>query len=128
MALEIDIATDLPPVRMCEVFFVDALDRLLDNAFRFSRDRGKRVRVSVQTSGGRVEIAVQDEGIGIAANQVPYLFERFRQIDREQMEQQGTGLGLAIAHELIALHEGEIVVTSQIGAGSTFTIRLPAAE
>ena len=128
MTIEVDIATDLPPVRMCEIFFVDALGRLLDNAIRFSRDRGKQVRISVRASGDWLEIAVQDEGIGIAADQIPYLFERFRQIDREQMEQQGTGLGLAIARELITLHEGEIIVSSQIGEGSTFTIRLPVAE
>jgi signal transduction histidine kinase len=120
--------TSLPQVRLCEPFLVDALGRLLDNAIRFSRDSGERVSVDVRVSGPWVEIAVQDEGIGIASDQIPNLFERFRQIDRQHMEQQGAGLGLAIARELIDLHGGEITVDSQIGEGSTFTIRLPVAE
>lgn len=128
LTLEVQTSPNLPQVRLCEPFFVDALGRLLDNAVRFSRGKGSQVRVDVRASGEWVEVAVQDEGIGIAADQIPYLFERFRQIDRQQLEQQGAGLGLAIARELIALHGGEIIVNSKIGEGSTFTIRLPVAE
>jgi signal transduction histidine kinase len=86
------------------------------------------VWIDVRASDEWVETAVRDEGVGIAAEQIPYMFERFRQIDRERMEQQGAGLGLAIARDLIALHGGEISVDSQVGEGSTFTIRLPVAE
>ena len=100
----------------------------MDNAIRFSRDGEKQVWIAVEASDEWVEVAVRDKGVGIAADKIPHLFERFRQIDREQMEQQGAGLGLAIAQELIALHGGEITVDSQVGEGSTFTIRLPAAE
>jgi two-component system sensor histidine kinase/response regulator len=128
IALKVDTATDLPAVQICEIFFVNALGRLLDNAIRFSRDKRRHVWISVRASGAWVEVAVQDEGIGIATDQIPHLFERFRQIDREHMEQQGAGLGLAIARELIALHGGEITVDSQVGEGSTFTIRLPITE
>lgn len=128
IALRLDTAADLPPVRICEILFVDALGRLLSNAIRFSQNEEKQVWISVRAGGEWVEIAVRDEGIGIAADQIPHLFERFRQFDREQMEQQGAGLGLAIAHELIALHDGEITVDSQVGEGSTFTIRLPIAK
>ncbi|MBN1813036.1 MAG: response regulator [Anaerolineae bacterium] len=126
--LEFQVTPNLPQVKLCKPFFVNALGRLLDNAIRFSRDKGKQVWISVRTSGEWVEVTVQDEGVGIAADQIPYLFERFRQIDREQMEQQGAGLGLAIAQELIALHGGEITADSKIGEGSTFTIRLPVAK
>jgi len=126
--LEIETAADLPPLRICELFFADALGRLLDNAIRFSWGKGDLVRISVHASGKWVEVAVQDNGIGIPADQIPHLFERFRQIDREQMEQQGAGLGLAIARGLIALHGGEITAESKVGEGSTFTIRLPATE
>lgn len=128
ITLKAHLAADLPPVRTCEIFFVDALGRLLDNAIRFSQGPGKQVWISVRASDEWAEVAVRDEGVGIATDQIPYLFERFRQINRQQMEQQGAGLGLAIAQELIALHEGEITVDSQPGEGSTFTIRLPAAE
>ena len=127
VVLEAELAADLPPVRLCELFFVDALARLVENGIKFSRDGQRRVTVSARASGGNVEVAVADEGVGIAAQNIPLLFQPFRQIDRGKMEQQGTGLGLAIAQELIHLHGGEITVESTPGEGSTFTIRLPAA-
>ncbi|MEA3339229.1 MAG: response regulator [Chloroflexota bacterium] len=128
VTLEIALPSDLPPVRVCKPFLMDALGRLLDNAIKFSSDEGKLVTVSVRRAGAWAEIAVQDEGVGISAKEIPHLFERFRQIDREAMEQQGRGLGLAITQELIRLHGGEVAVESELGAGSTFTIRLPVAE
>jgi signal transduction histidine kinase len=100
----------------------------LDNAIKFSQDERKQVVVSVRAVDEWVEIAVQDEGIGIAAKEIPHLFKRFRQINREATEQQGAGLGLAIAQELIKLHGGEITVNSRPGEGAAFTIRLPVAK
>lgn len=125
VVLKFEQAPDPPQVRLSEPFFVDALGRLIDNAIKFTRNEGKQVTVSIRASDEWGEIIVQDEGMGIAAEEIPHLFKRFRQIDREEMEQQGTGLGLAIAQELIALHGGEITVDSKLGEGSTFTIRLP---
>ncbi len=126
ITLQVRAPARLPPVQLCELFFVDALGRLVDNGIKFSA--GNPVTVSAQVVGGWVEVAVQDEGVGISAADVPHLFERFRQFGREEMEQQGRGLGLAIAQELIHLHGGEIVAASELGVGSTFTIRLPLAE
>ncbi|HDD25133.1 MAG TPA: hybrid sensor histidine kinase/response regulator [Chloroflexi bacterium] len=126
--LEMTVEPDLPPVQICETLFVNALGRLVDNAIKFSREFGKRVTIHARAAGDWVEIAVSDEGIGIAASEIPHLFERFRQIDRDRMEQQGIGLGLALAKDLIALHGGEITVKSTPGVGSTFTIRLPAVK
>jgi two-component system sensor histidine kinase/response regulator len=126
--LEVELADDLPTTRLSEPFFVDALDRLLSNAIRFCRREEKRVKVTAKVNDNWLEIAVQDNGIGIAPEQIPHLFERFRQIDREEMEQQGAGLGLSIAQQLIKLHNGEILVESKLGEGSTFTIRLPITE
>lgn len=128
LTLKVQTPPNLPHVRLCEQFFVDVLGRLLDNAIRFSQDKGELVRVSIQASDEWVEVAVQDKGIGIPSDQIPHLFERFRQIDRQQLEQQGAGLGLAIAQELISLHGGKITVDSQVEEGSTFTIQLPVAE
>ncbi len=125
IALELITSPDLPSVRICEPIFTNALGRLIENGIKFSRNRGSRVTVSTQVMDGWVEIAVTDYGIGIATNEIPHLFERFRQIDRDKMEQQGAGLGLALARELIHLHAGEITVESTPGEGSTFTIRLP---
>jgi two-component system sensor histidine kinase/response regulator len=126
IALEMKVEPDLPPVSLCEPFFADALRRLVDNGIKFSRAGGKRVTVTVRAAGDWVEVAVQDEGVGIPAEQISHLFERFQQVERERMEQQGGGLGLAIARDLILLHGGDIVAESKPGVGSTFTIRLPS--
>jgi len=128
VTLETKVEPDLPPVLLCDPLFTDALGQLVDNGIRFCQGEGKRVTVSARADDGWVEVAVSDNGMGIPAEEVPHLFERFRQVGREQMEQQGAGLGLAIAQELIHLHGGEIIVESTPGEGSTFTIRLPVAE
>lgn len=126
LILECGVKEPLPPVRICEVLFKDALGRLVDNGIKFTCGKGSWVRVTVRAAGDRVEISVADNGIGIPEAEIPHLFERFRQINREKMEQQGVGLGLAIARDLIRLHGGDITVQSQFGQGSTFTIWLPA--
>jgi len=128
VTLEAVVEPDLPPVRLCEPLFVDALGRLVENGIKFSRNKGKQVTVSARVADDSVEVAVADEGVGVSSEDIPHLFERFRQIGREEMEQQGVGLGLAIARALIHLHGGEITVESRPGVGSTFTIRLPVTE
>ena len=128
VTLELTTEPNLPPVRLAEPLFVNALGRLIDNGIKFSRGEAKVVRIHAQTVGEWVEISVSDQGIGIAAKELPHLFERFRQIDRDKMEQQGAGLGLALARELIALHGGKVTADSTLGEGSTFTAQLPVAE
>jgi two-component system, sensor histidine kinase and response regulator len=128
VTLEARLAPDLPPVQLCESFFVNALGRLVDNGIKFSLNGKKRVTVSARPAEGGVEVAVTDEGVGISPDDTPHLFERFRQINRQKIEQQGIGLGLAIARDLIRLHGGDIAVESTPDTGSTFTIRLPVAK
>ena len=124
--LEFQTTDPIPPVRILEPLFADALGRLLDNAIKFSLRDEKEVRVHLYGEGGFVKVAVKDRGIGIPLEEIPNLFERFRQIGRERTEQQGLGLGLAIAREIVELHGGRIEVESHPGSGSTFTICLPA--
>ncbi|TET53044.1 MAG: hybrid sensor histidine kinase/response regulator [Anaerolineales bacterium] len=126
VTLHVELEPDLPRVRLCEPLFAEALRRLVDNAIKFSGGEGKPVTVWARTVDVWLEVAVKDEGVGIALDQIPHLFERFRQIDRDALEQQGVGLGLPIAQGFIELHGGEITVDSKVGKGSTFTIRLPA--
>lgn len=125
VTLKLVAEPDLPPVEISEPLFVNALGRLIDNGIKFSWGEGKQVTVNARATDEWVEIAVHDNGIGIAPKEMPHLFERFRQINRAKMEQQGAGLGLALAQELIQLHKGHIVVDSTVDKGSTFTIRLP---
>jgi signal transduction histidine kinase len=126
--LKTEIDPDLPPLRLCDPHLVDALERLVDNAIKFSQEEGDRVTVTMRAAGDGVAIAVTDEGVGIQPQDLPHLFERFRQFDREEQEQQGAGLGLHIAQQLVKLQGGEIRVESVPGEGNTFTIWLPGVE
>nr|WP_237728282.1 HAMP domain-containing sensor histidine kinase [Cellulomonas sp. APG4] len=100
-------------------------DNLLENALRHSGGRHVTLRAARQASEVRVE--VHDDGAGIAADDVPHVFDRFWRADRSRArESGGSGLGLAITRELVELHGGSVRVTSEPGAGSTFTVVLPA--
>jgi len=101
---------------------------LVHNALRYSHENGE-VDVSAEASGNNIEIKVKDNGIGIAASDLPLLFERFWRADRARTHRTGgSGLGLSIAQSIVRAHGGEITVTSQLNQGSCFTVRLPAAE
>jgi two-component system sensor histidine kinase SenX3 len=108
---------------------VTAVRNLLDNAVAYS-EPGTRVAVgtALRPEAGAVEVAVVDQGIGIPADAVPRLFERFYRVDpARSRETGGTGLGLSIVKHVVADHGGEVSVWSQLGHGSTFTVRLPLA-
>lgn len=107
-----------------------ALRNLLANAVAYS-PQGTKVAVDARQAGDLVEINVKDQGIGIAANDVDRIFERFYRVDQARSRiTGGTGLGLAIVKHVCQNHGGECTVWSELGVGSTFTLRLPqyAAE
>lgn len=101
---------------------------LFSNAVKFT-PRGGRVSVKVQRDASHVQIAVSDTGVGISAEFLPYIFDRFRQADGSTTRMHGgLGLGLAIVRHLVELHQGVIAVESPgKGKGATFTINLPLA-
>ena len=106
---------------------VTAVSNLLDNAIAYSPERTE-VAVGVHRRGDMVEIAVKDQGIGIHAADQERIFERFYRVDpARSRDTGGTGLGLAIVKHIVSNHGGQITVWSQPGAGSTFTLRLPAS-
>lgn len=125
--LQVQIPDPLPPILVHEYFLIDALSRLIDNAIKFSGKGEKRVLVSAAVYDDELQISIQDWGVGIPDDKIPHLFESFRQIDRQKMEQQGTGLGLVIAESLVKCMDGHITVDSTYQKGSTFTIHLPVA-
>jgi two-component system OmpR family sensor kinase len=99
---------------------------LLSNAIRYNRDGG-RVRVSLRQADGEVVLAVADTGIGIPHDDLGSIFKRFYRVDKARSrEMGGTGLGLAICQGLVSAHGGVIECVSDLGRGSTFTVRLPA--
>lgn len=107
---------------------VTAVRNMLDNAVAYSPE-GTRVSVGVRRRGPLVEIAVVDEGVGIAPDEQERVFERFYRVDpARSRDTGGTGLGLSIVKHVAADHGGDVTVWSQPGRGSTFTLRLPVAD
>lgn len=101
------------------------MTNLISNAVKYS-PHGGEVRVTCRADGDRFLIDVADEGLGIPADALPHLFTKFYRVDNsDRREIGGTGLGLAIVAEIVAMHQGEITVTSESGRGSTFTVSLP---
>jgi len=111
------------------------INNLLSNAFKFTQPGGS-IQVNVTTriesdlsAEGEILISVTDDGIGIPAERIDKIFDRFYQVDNgETREREGTGIGLALTRELVELHKGFISVTSGAGEGTTFSIRLPLGQ
>jgi two-component system phosphate regulon sensor histidine kinase PhoR len=103
------------------------LYNLIDNAVKFNRPGGS-VTVSAEERDGRVAINVVDTGTGIAASDLPRVFERLYRGDKSRSRKtEGTGLGLAIVKHLVQAHGGELSVASELGRGSRFTFTLAIA-
>jgi two-component system, OmpR family, sensor histidine kinase SenX3 len=105
---------------------VTAVANLVENAIAYSPEDTK-VTIEARQDGDMVEISVADQGIGIAAKDLDRIFERFYRADKARSRDTGgTGLGLAIVKHIAVNHGGRVGVDSRLGAGSTFTLRLPA--
>ncbi|RAV99479.1 hybrid sensor histidine kinase/response regulator transcription factor [Pseudochryseolinea flava] len=129
-----NIDTDLPSLET--VFDQDKLEKilfnLLSNAFKFTRETGK-VQVHVSLDDAAKEkwliISVTDSGIGIPADKLDKIFDRFFQNELpKSIVNQGSGIGLSITKEFVRIHGGTITVESDVDRGSTFTVRLPITE
>lgn len=102
-----------------------ALINLLDNAVKHS-PKDAEVTLSCQSMNGQLDIAIQDQGEGIPAEALPYIFDRFYRVDSARSrEKGGFGLGLAIARWAVEIHGGRIEIKSELGKGSVFQIVLP---
>lgn len=101
---------------------------LLDNAIKYSPS-GAQVSVAAKQQGRQVTITVRDTGVGIAAHDLPHIFDRFYRADtsRSKRHIDGHGLGLSIAQQIVDTHNGHIAATSKPGKGTTFVVRLLAA-
>jgi signal transduction histidine kinase len=122
-------APGLPLVRQDLVKFQQILSNLLSNAIKFTPEGG-RVLLKAETAPGpggeQLVVTVSDTGVGIAVEEQELVFEKFRQAGNPLTRQHaGTGLGLSIVRELSKLLGGEVTLQSELGRGSTFTVRLP---
>ncbi|MCB0837472.1 MAG: tetratricopeptide repeat protein [Bacteroidetes bacterium] len=126
---EIELVFDSKLGRIETVFDYKKIERiifnLLSNAMKFT-PMGGTVRMAVEQKEDLLKVMIADSGVGINANQLPYIFDRFYQADSsENQPQPGTGIGLSLAKELVELHNGKIEVESELNRGTTFTIYLP---
>jgi len=111
-----------------ETLLVLALDNLISNAVQYSPEN-TRVGIGVRRKNGAIEISVTDQGLGIPEDELDRVFERFYRSDPARSRHTGgSGLGLSIAKHVGQNHGGDIRVWSQLGQGSTFTIRLPEID
>ena len=106
------------------LLFDRALSNLLDNALRFTPDRGK-ITIRSHSKNGRTELAVEDTGCGIAAHHLLRIFDRFYRVDSSRSSK-GTGLGLALVKSITDLHGGSAMATSKLNRGTTVTLIFPA--
>ena len=129
VALASDIQTDLPMVEVDRERIAEVLANLLTNALRHTPPGGT-VQASVGQRADRIEIAVADDGEGIAAEHLDRIFERFYRIDPARARASGgTGIGLTIVRAIIEAHDGSVQASSEgIGRGASFTVRLPIAQ
>jgi PAS domain S-box-containing protein len=125
--LAVDMPDTPPPVQGDRVRLVQIVTNLLNNEAKYTPPGGS-IAVSVSAAGGDVTIAVRDNGVGIAADVLPHVFELFTQAERTpDRSQGGLGIGLALVHSLVLLHAGSVSAASAgLGQGSTFTVVLPA--
>lgn len=108
------------------VMFRRLLNNLISNSIKYSKP-DSTIRISAAEGLNHVVITVADEGIGIAAQHLPHIFDRFYRVDDSRSKQiNGTGLGLAIVKSIVDLHSGHIAVRSEEGVGTTIEIVLPA--
>jgi PAS domain S-box-containing protein len=121
-------APDLPPVLADPDLLSRAFENLVSNAIKYS-PAGADVIVSTTAGEEYIAIEIADRGYGIAESDLARIFEKFYRVPRvEDAETPGTGLGLAFVREIAELHRGSVSVRSEVGRGSTFTLRLPRTE
>jgi PAS domain S-box len=127
--LLVDVSPDLPPIHADRARLQEALYNLLDNAVKYSRERGE-VRLSARQRDGEIELTVSDDGTGITKEDLPRIFERFYRADKARSPDKvrGTGLGLAIVKHIAQLHGGRVEAESELEKGTTIRVILPSAS
>ncbi len=123
VSISVDAADDLPLIHVDEARMMQVLDNLISNALRYTPENG-RIILAGKLVNGRVELSVEDNGYGIAPEDLPLIFDRFHRADKSRHSDEGeSGLGLAIVKALVESQGGKVWAESEIGKGSTFKMR-----
>lgn len=124
--LRVEAEAGLPEIRVDEARLMQVMDNLISNALRYTPENGEIV-LGARRSQGQVELTVHDTGSGIAAEELPLIFNRFYRADSSRHSETGeSGLGLAIVKALVEAHQGKVWAESLPGQGTTIHIELPA--
>jgi signal transduction histidine kinase len=119
-----DVIPNLPTLKTDRDKLKQILLNLLSNAAKFTEEG--EIRVSASQENGTLKLAVSDTGVGMKPEALEHIFEEFRQAEKTTASKYGgTGLGLAIVKKFTNLMGGDIIVASEVGKGSTFTVTLP---
>jgi signal transduction histidine kinase len=125
---QVNVSAKKAQVKADRNLLTECLRTLVDNAIKYS-DEGKTVKIACCEEDGCARIDVIDEGCGINADDLPHVFDRFYRCDKARNRNgKGSGLGLTIAKSIMEKMNGTIEVISEVGVGSTFTVRLPLTE
>ncbi len=124
----VDIADDCSIICADEERLREVYDNLLDNAVKYSGEGGE-IRLGAERRDGEIMLSVRDDGVGIDAEDLPRIFERFYRADKARSrELGGTGLGLSIVKHIAQLHGGRVEADSQPRRGTTIRVILPNAS
>ena len=128
ISLKMDLIQDDPLVLGDKEALEQVFSNLISNAIKYNRSKGTAA-IFIKKEEKSVVIEVQDTGIGIAPEHLPFIFDQFYRVNRKEGQKtKGTGLGLSIAKKIVEAHKGTIRAKSKPGKGSTFTVTLPKAE
>lgn len=123
IALKIDCAID-DPVPVDREMWEKIVLNLISNAFKFTLEG--EIAISLRQAGGMAKLTVRDSGVGIPAEELPLVFERFHRVKGQGgRSHEGSGIGLSLVRELVRLHDGQITAESQPGQGTSFVVTIP---
>jgi signal transduction histidine kinase len=125
--LKVEVQNALPQVEGDSGKLKQVVLNLLSNAIKYNRPGGT-ITLSASAAKNEVQIRVSDTGIGIPADALPHLFEKFYRVLGSEKIATGTGLGLSICKQIVESHHGRIEATSSVGQGSVFTVDLPVKD
>ncbi len=129
LRLIVDAAPLAQPVFVDRDMWEKVILNLLSNAFKFTFEGEIRIETRTSAGGDKAEITVRDTGTGIAADQLPHVFDRFRRVEGARGRSiEGSGIGLALVLELVKAHGGDIRVSSEVGQGTSITVSIPYGD